>query len=164
MEQITIARGAIGPINQALSSLATKECAVKLAYSIARNISSLQSELEAIQKSYQAPQEMVDLEQTRMGLVKEYAELDDAGEMVIQNSQYLIRPDDRAEFDQKIHEMQVANKDILEDWGEKQKDIQAFLEEEVEVSVHKIDPAWMPEMMTGEIMLALLPLLIENGG
>ena len=131
---------------------------VKFAYAVARNISLLNSEVDAIQKAIEAHDDFRKYDEERVALAKKHAVKVDGKEKV-EDGQYVV--EDQEKFETEFKELQEKHKNAL-DVREKQKnDFKELLKEELEIDLFTIPVEYVPENITPAQMEGILLIVAD---
>lgn len=141
---------------------ASKFSGVKFAYAVARNLSKISEEMEALQKAQMPSDAFLKYDKERVELVLKYAERDTQGNPVVVNNQYTILSKKKMEFEAKGAELEASHKDVLDAYKAHQKEFDALLEGSCEFNLVKVKSEVLPEDITGETLSLILPMIEEE--
>lgn len=131
---------------------------VQLNYAIARNTDYLKSEVEAMKKTLEASDGFKKYDEARIALAKKHAQKDEKGNPVIIGNEFQL--EDKEVFDKEFAALKEEHKKEIEERQTQLKDFEKLLEEESSIEFHKIPVSTLPEDITTEQMVALLPIII----
>ena len=145
-------------LKQALESVSTLK-GVKFAYSIAKNLQEVNKEIEAVNKAIAPSDEFMQYEKERIKLNEEYAEKTEDGKPMVENNNYVISPRNRGSYEKRMEELKKKHKKVLSERDEQIKEYQALLEENVDITLHKIQEGNLPSDITAEQISGILPVI-----
>jgi len=116
-------------------------------------------EVEAKEKSLITP-EFRTFEEARIGLIREYAEKDEAGNVIMEGRGAKIGSD-KEKFEEEMTKLMEENKEVIEYIETANKDFDTWLKEEVEVKITKVDFKYIPEELSPRDF-GTLELLIKD--
>jgi len=135
----------------------------KWAYAVARNITKLRPEIEALQKAFTAGKEFLDYNKKRMDLAKKYAVKVDGKPKTIKvgsTEEYLI--DDEAKFNRELDKLKKKYKKAIEERQKEVDDFNEILKEEIEIDLYMINSDYIPEGITPAQVSAIMPVIDEG--
>lgn len=132
---------------------------VKLNYAIAKNVSLLKSEVDSLEKSVAPSDEFQEYDKKRVELVKKFSKLDDKGNAIILNNEYLI--EDQKSLEEAFDIFKKENKEVLDKRQEQLDNFKDLLQEENSLKLFKILIDLVPEEITTEQMKFIYPLIQE---
>ena len=145
-------------LKQALERVSTLK-GVKFAYSIAKNLQEVNKEIEAVNKAIAPSEEFMKYEKERIKLNEEYAEKTEDGNPKVENNNYVISPRNRGAYEKRIEELKNKHKKVLSERDEQIKEYQALLEENADITVHKIQEDNLPSDITAEQIHGILQVI-----
>lgn len=146
------------PLKQALERVSTLK-GVKFAYSIAKNLQEVNKEIEAVNKAIAPSEEFIQYEKELINLNEEYAEKTEEGNPKVENNNYVISPKKRGAYEKRIEELKKKHKKVLSERDEQIKEYQALLEENVDITLHKIQEDNLPSDITVEQIHGILQVI-----
>lgn len=132
---------------------------VKFSYGIAKNLSILEIEIKAIEKTTEFTPDFKNYEKERIELASKHAKKDEEGKVVIENGRYILEDKDTA--DQEFKELREKYKEALEERDQQLEDYKALLEEESSVELFKIKLSDVPEDISTEQMTSIFAIIEE---
>ena len=136
---------------------------LQFAYTIARNSEQLKSEVRAIQKVAKAEEDYVTYDKDRVELVKKYAVKENGTEKIVgegENAHYVIS--NQEDFDKELKELQKKHRKAIDRRIEQEKELDAFLDKEVEVVLFMLKFEDLPQNITPGQLEALSPILAKD--
>lgn len=104
---------------------------IKVAYAIAKNRrTALQPTIDALQEVQKPSAKFTEFDNKRVEICKSFSD------NIVENGNYKIRPEDQEVFNQKLKDLQDEYKETIDDQNNKQQQIDAFLGEEEEITLH----------------------------
>lgn len=132
---------------------------VKFTYAIAKNLSLLKSDIEALQKSLEPTEEYQKFDKERMELVKKYAQKDEKGNPVVQGTQYVL--EDEKAFDKGFEALKKKNSELVKERSKQLIEYQELLKTESTVVLHKVNLNDCPKELNAAQMHGILPIIEE---
>lgn len=127
------------------SSVKDETFSPKFSFFILRNIGFLEGEITALNETRVKLHESIkDYDTGRMQLAAQYADKDESGQPVIENSAYKIT-EKMADFQIEFAKFQEEHKDSIEEFQNLEKGLVELLQEEVEQNILKISYLDFPE-------------------
>ena len=145
-------------LKQALERVSTLK-GVKFAYSIAKNLQEVNKEIEAVNKAIAPSEEFMKYEKERIKLNEEYAEKTEDGSPKVLNNNYVISPRNRGSYEKRMEDLKNKHKKVLSERDEQIKEYQALLEENVDITLHKIQEDNLPSDITAEQIHGILQVI-----
>jgi len=145
-------------LKQALESVSTLK-GVKFAYSIAKNLQEVNNEIEAVNKAMAPSEEFMKYEKERIKLNEECAEKTEDGNPKVENNNYVISPRNSGDYEKRMEELKKKHKKVLSERDEQIKEYQAHLEEDVDITLHKIQEDNLPSDITAEQISGILQVI-----
>jgi hypothetical protein len=147
------------------------DISAELAYAALKNSGVIEEDLEIINKQFPYPDQFAEYEEKRMGLVKEAAEKDEAGELVLrEGTNEASIPDDKVEeFNAQITALRDEYADALTAAGEVDAGRREFMNGESTLNLVTVGRSDLPKLnSTGKpngwavtVMAALSDLIEE---
>ena len=100
--------------------------------------------------------------ESRISLLKVYAEKDSEGKPIISGDQVTIAKDKREELNAEFTKLVEANKETLEKFNEDAKSFDEYLNEEVEIKLYTFEFKYLPDDLFPEEYTTLSKLLKED--
>lgn len=104
--------------------------------------------------------EYKDFEEARINLIREYAQKDEKGQVVLEGNNAKIGTN-KEEFEAKLATLLEDNKELLAEIEVINKEYEAWLKEEVEVKITKVDFKYIPDELSPK-EFATLEYLIKD--
>lgn len=104
--------------------------------------------------------EYKDFEEARINLIREYAQKDEKGQVVLEGNNAKIG-NNKEEFEAKLATLLEVNKELLAEIEVINKEYEAWLKEEVEVKITKVDFKYIPDELSPK-EFATLEYLIKD--
>lgn len=145
-------------LKQALESVSTLK-GVKFAYSIAKNLQEVNNEIEAVNKAMAPSEDFIQYEKERIKLNEEYAEKTEEGNPKVWNNNYVISPKNRDAYEKRMEELKKNHKMALKERDEQMEEYQVLLEEDVDITLHKIQEGNLPSDITIEQIHGILQVI-----
>ena len=135
----------------------------KFAYAVARNISKLQPEIDALNKAYAASEDFVAYDKERAQLAESHAtKVDGKPQKTVENgiAKYVI--EDQEKFDKDLKVLQEKHKEAIDKRQKQLDDFQEILKEETEIELYAIPPEYIPENIKAQEMAGILLIIDES--
>jgi hypothetical protein len=135
----------------------------KWAYAVARNVTKLKPEVEALQKAYQADEKFLEYENKRLKLAQKHAVKKDGKPQTIDiagHKEYLVT--DESKFNIEFEKLKKEYKEALDTRKKQVEDFNEILTEEVEVDLYLINHDYIPEGITPAQLTAIMPIVDEK--
>ena len=148
-----------------LNALSEKEMKAKAAYGIAKNKLKAEPEIKSIQEAQQKIQpdaRVLEFENKRIELCKEFATKDEEGEPVTIGPRFDIPVDAMEDFEKKIEEVKEEYKEALEEKEKNEEEWMELMKEEVEIDIHTIHIDFMPDTVTPQQLLLLGEIITDE--
>ena len=146
------------PLKQALERVSTLK-GVKFAYSIAKNLQEVNNEIEAVNKAMAPSEDFIQYEKERFKINEEYTERTEEGSPKVWNNNYVISPKNRDAYEKRMEELKKNHKTVLKERDEQIKEYQALLEEDADITLHKIQEDNLPSDITVEQIHGILQVI-----
>ena len=145
--EITITKKRVLEISQAMKLLAEQAKSVRLAYALAKNIASVQAEVEALGKAREWTKAYKKYDEKRGNIASTFAKLDAEGKPVqvgsAQNAQYII--EDQAALNRKLEPLQAEHKEAIDEQDIRNDTFEKLLTDDLAVKIHQITLAQLEE-------------------
>jgi len=134
---------------------------IKFKYMVARNKLKLKPEIEIIQELAKLSPEFTEFNEKRVEICKEFSRKDENGEAILINNNYDII--DRKRFNETIETLKDKYKDIIQKEEEQSKEIEAMLDENIDIEISKVSLEEIPgDLEQGVIdVFAKVGIIIE---
>ena len=134
----------------------------KFSYCIAKNLSKIKPEIEALQKAYLAKKEFVDYDKERQSLAQSHAvKVDGKPQTIIENGAEKYAIEDQNKFDAELKVLQEKHKTVIDERQKQLDDFTDILKEEVEIELSTLSPEYLPKDITAKQTSGIL-LIIEE--
>jgi hypothetical protein len=137
----------------------------KFAYAVARNLAKIKTEIESIQKAFEAPEAYIEYDKARAELAKTNAVKDEKGnpriEIEMGQQKYVIA--DQAKFDKELEELRAKHQPAVEARDRQVKEFEELLKGEVEIDLYTINPVLLPDTISGAQTDGIMPMIEEPG-
>jgi hypothetical protein len=133
------------------------------AYCVARNISQLKPEIEALQKAHAPTEEFIAYDKERSELAKKHAvkvKGEPQTKVVNGVQEYVI--EDREKFNKEWDVLKKKHIEVIDKRAKQLKEIEEFLKQEVEIIIHKVSPKYIPEGITANQITGILPMIDDE--
>lgn len=111
---------------------------VRLSYIIAKNISIIRPEIDAIKKAGEPSKEFVEFDQQRLEVCKSFATKDSHGEPIIKNGLFIIT--DTEKFEKNIKSLQEKYVLIIEKRNLQLEKLNVLLNDTIDIEFYKVKP------------------------
>jgi len=121
----------------------------KWSYAVARNITKLRPEVEALQKAFTPSEEFNVYDQKRIELAQKYSVKEKGVPKTVKvgmSEEYLIA--DKDKFNKELFKLQETYKKTLDERKKQVDDFNEILEEKIEVELYMVDSEYIPEAIT----------------
>jgi len=135
----------------------------KWSYAVARNITKLRPEVEALQKAFTADKEFIEYDKKRQELAQKHAvkEKGSPKKIKIGNSEeYLIA--DKDKFNKELAPIQEKYKKAIDERKKQIDDFNDILKEEVEINLYMVSSEYIPEGITPAQLSNIMPIIEEK--
>lgn len=132
-------------------------------YTLSKNKEVLLQQLKKVQKMAKDAQKVEgydEYEAKRILCNKEFALLDEKGEVKINNERYEIDPAKQADYDAKLKALKEEYKKTLEEIESKKVELKDFVDEEIELELKQIPMSIIPTDITLDQMDILSKLIL----
>jgi hypothetical protein len=136
-----------------------KFAGVKFAYAVAKNISLLKPEYEALVKAVEPSDDFKKFEIERVELAKYYAKKNEAGEPISKDGKYEL--EDEKVFEFAFEALKETHKLAIDARHTQIKEQEELLKEESTVVLYKVKLEEVPKDITAEQMSGLLEIIEE---
>jgi Skp family chaperone for outer membrane proteins len=133
---------------------------VKFAYAVARNLNIIKGEVEAIRKSFQPSEEIIEFERERVELNEKYAEKDKDGKPLVENNKYKGLEGNK-EWKKKSEELNKKYEKVIKEYQKQQEEYIKSLEEEIDIELYRISLKDVPDDISTSQMNGIYKI-IEN--
>jgi hypothetical protein len=144
-----------------VNRLTNEKTSVKFHYLMLKNKRLIEPEMQSLQSAQQPPDEFKEFEAKRMAACNEACEKKD-GKPKIENGNFVILEEKRAEFDATLQKLKDEYKEVLEKITDNQKQFADLIEEEIEIDLLKIPMSIVPQSMLGADVDLLFDLIDED--
>jgi len=135
----------------------------KFAYAIARNISKLQPEIDALNKAYATSDDFVVYDKERAKLAENHAiKVDGKPQKTIENGMAKYVIEDQEKFDKELKVLQEKHKEAVDKRQKQLEDFQEILKEETEIELYFISAEYIPEDIKAQEMAGILLIIDES--
>jgi hypothetical protein len=163
---VKITRRDIVSLNFIISKLRNKSnLNSKFVYALVKNSKSIANEIEAIRAAIDNKVDgFSDFESQRLALCKKYSSKTDSGDPEISlDGNYVIAPEFQKVFDDEVNALRETFSDCLAAEQRRIEDLtKDWLNEEIEVNIHQISSAYLPEILSFDEVQSLFPMLTDN--
>ena len=136
----------------------------KFTYAVARNISLLKGEIEALEKSMELPDKFKEFETERIALVEKYAEKDDSGkpkkEATSSGAEQYIMGDEK-KFEKEFETLKVKHKEAVSLREKQIEEYTKLLTTDSEVKVYKVKLEDVPKEINARQMAGIYEIVQE---
>lgn len=132
---------------------------VKFAYAVAKNLSKVKPEIEAIKKSSEPYENLNEYEKLRLELCEKHAKRDDKGVIITESQQYVM--EDIKVFNKAFDKLRKESKEALNQRDDQIKKLEEFLKEESTLELHKIKIEDLPEEITAIQITGIEEMIID---
>lgn len=132
---------------------------VKFAYGVSKNLSKLKPEVEALEKSLEAPETYKSFDDARLELAKSHAVRDEDGNPTVKNSNFVLL--NESKFEAELEELKKEHKDAVDAREIQLKEYEELLKTDVSLDLHKIKLDDVPAEITTAEMFGILPIIEE---
>lgn len=135
----------------------------KFAYAIARNINKLKSHMDEIREMHKVDLEYNSFEKERVKIAEEHAVTENGKpKTTMKNGTpgYIIK--DQKGFDKDLEVLKEKYKDAIEAREKQKIALEKFLKESVEVDLYTIPTEYVPDAITAQQMVGVLPIVDEK--
>ena len=154
--KVTMTRQEMLELWQGLPGLANLK-GFKLGYAVARTKAKLKVEIEAFEEALKPDAAFTEYEKKRLELCRKYAMKDERGEPLVQGNQFVFQ--DRTEFEAQVEPLNEEYADAIAARTSQLEGYTASLREPIEVEVHTVAIADVPEDVTVQQMDTLIRLI-----
>ncbi len=145
-------------LNFTLSNINLK--GVKFSYAVAKNLTILKPEVEAITKANEISKDFEAYDNARVEIARKYAKKDEKGEPEVKDGSYVLNGD-KENFEKEIAKLQKTHEKAIKEREKQVKDFKELLEKETTIALHKIKLTDIPEDITSQQMSAIYPIIEE---
>lgn len=132
----------------------------QFAYALVRNRKTIDPIHEALVEASKSAEDYGVYERKRIALCRDMAQKDDNDQPRIQGGNFIIPPEDQAEFDRKLVSLQAECKDAIDGHAKLQQEVKELMEQEAEdVKLILMLLSDFPPNVTPSQMEALLPMV-----
>lgn len=135
---------------------------VKFAYTIARNLEVLKPEVNSLMKAVAHSEDYKKYDQERIELAKKHAKKDEHNRPMMTDDQKNYILEDENDFEKDFKDLNLKNKKVVDAREKQIKEYNSLLETEISLKLVKISTTLLPESITGELVEAIFPILIEE--
>jgi len=135
----------------------------KWSYAVARNITKLKPEVEALQKAYSADKDFVEFENKRIELAQKHAVKEKGNPKKIKignNEEYIIA--DKDKFNKELTPIQKKYKKAIDERKKQIDDFNDILKEEIEIDLYMVSSEYIPEGITPAQLSNIMPIIEEK--
>ena len=135
----------------------------RFSYAVARNLSYLKSEAEALEKAHNPDADYVLYDKERAELAEKHAQkVDGKAQTTTENGiqKYVI--EDQEQFDKDLTALQGVHKGATDKRQKQLDDFKGILKEVVEVQLHMIPAEYIPEDITAQQMANILTIVSDD--
>jgi sensor histidine kinase YesM len=158
----TLTRQQVSDLYSGLQGVASVKGA-KFAYAVARNISLLKNEIEALSEAYKMDEGYTTYEKERMELAKSHAEVDDKGKpkttIVNGSSEFVVK--DHSAFEADFEKLKETHSDAFYGREKQVEEFKELLESETEVELHALQSENVPEDITAGQLTSIFEIVAE---
>jgi hypothetical protein len=129
----------------------------KLAYAVAKNIRLLETEIKSIQDASKPSEEFVKYDEERVALCGKFAKKDSKDEPVIEDGRFVMSSPER--FEEEFTKLREENSEILEERDVQMKEVQALIDDDVEVELHMVSADALTDDMDAGLAAMILSFL-----
>lgn len=129
----------------ALESVNSDTCSAKFKYGIARNKKIIENQIKILQDLIKPSDEYIQVENERLSICHKYCERDENNNPRMVNGMFIMKEETRKESDTEISEFMAKNKDVFDAAIKKSQEINAILEEEIDITLHNIPIDAVPD-------------------
>jgi hypothetical protein len=134
----------------------------KFAYTVAKNISSIKSEITALQKAYAHRDNYLIYDTERVELAQKYAiKVDGQPKTIYKDGAEEYAIVDQELFDKELTELKSKHEEAIEEREKQLRDFGEILKEDVDVQIYFISPSFLPDGITARQTADIL-LIIED--
>lgn len=131
----------------------------KFNYAVAKNISLLKPEVEAIRSSVKHTELFEAYEKERIALCEKHAKKDENKNPIKESNNYVI--DDLKAFSEALKSLQEVHKEAMTEQEKQLADLETLLKAENTIELYKISLSDVPDEITTVQMNALYPIISE---
>lgn len=132
---------------------------VKFAYGIIKNINLIKPEIEVLQKVMEPFADFIAYEKERIELAKKFAEKDKDGNPKIEGNHFVLA--DIKKFEKDFLKLQKQCEPAIEKRKEQEKEYEKLLKENIEINLHKIKMADVPQDISPEQLEGIFAVIEE---
>ena len=135
---------------------------VKFAYAVSKNVSTLKTELESLEKVSAMSKEYEEFEKKRVAMVESFSKKDNEGNPEKKGNNYIIEDGKQEELDKAFEALKAENQEL---WDSRLKQIDEFnelLKTDSTVVLHKVSLNDVPADITVEQMHAITAIIDEG--
>lgn len=145
------------------------DASVEFSLAIIKNNKLIEKEISDIQEVSKPNEKFLEYDRKRLELAKEYSKGDDgkvnSKDLGNGNVEYLIQSDKQEEFKKEFNSLKEEYQEYIDKHDIQQKDLNAYLNKEIDFEFKLIDPNKLPEKFKTSHLDKLFPIInfeLEN--
>jgi len=131
------------------------------AYDLAKNRNKVKGEVDILTELTKPPAKLEEYDKERQELCHKFADKDEQDNPIIFNNTFAIK-ENKEVFDAAIEKLKEKYKDTLDKANKSKDEITEILEQETDITFHKIKLSKVPEEILQRYMYILEPLIIDD--
>jgi len=136
---------------------------VQFAYAVAKNLSIIEPEIEAIRKANIPSDKFNEYDKKRIELAEKHSEkVNGKAEKIMKNGVEVYNVKDEAKFVEELKKLQSEYEVAITEREAQMKDIDKLLEEEIELLVHTVDIQHIPSDIQAKQMTDIFLMVDES--
>lgn len=154
-----------GVLKQAEALKGKSENMVKFRYAIAKNITMIEAEAKALQKSTEPKPAYMAYDKERIDLCIKLANKDEAGKPIIKHNQYDLSDESgglKPEFTKAHDELKAKCAEAITEREAQLAEYEKLLDEPSELKLYTFSMEFVPDDVSGTLMKSLMPFFTEE--
>jgi hypothetical protein len=131
----------------------------KFAYAVARNLTTLKGEVDALNAAYAPTEAFMEYDRERVKLAELHAVKTDNGTPLQMNGKYELV--DEAQFNKELDELKAKFPGLVDARQKQLDDFKKILEEKIDVTLHTVTPENLPQDISAQQMTGII-LIVEE--
>lgn len=152
-----LARKEVLRLHEAISAIKGKSGNARWTYALAKNIRTLSGEVESTKEAFSPKIGYQQYERERIQLCNRMAAKDDNDKPLLDNGNFVIV--DMAAFYEELAKLREKYAEALEEQEKLDKEFDKFIEEDVEIKLHMVDPSEIPDGLEPEELEGVLGII-----
>lgn len=148
-------------LETALNSVKGRSANIKFSYAVVKNSKLIAGEIEAIREVAKPGPEFEEYNRQRLALLAEHAHKDENGNPLLNEQGTAYKYVDEAAVNEALKAFNEENAAVLEQNKQKETEVNALLDEEIELDFHKVGIEHFPNEISPVELESLMVMLAE---